>query len=364
MNKNNDSREPLNEKETRLQAAIKRAEAEVGLVQEIMAREQRERGATAHQTIEQPARAPEATNEPPPHQPPTKLEIPKEFDHILNRIFDEINGSSVSTRRQLLIAIIAVVVGIGALIATVFFAIRSNRMSIEIVGRKVEQSRFVITSPPEGAEVGLGQKVRGNTPYPQLNHYIVVTVVRTGAASVQPAFVTADGAFSGDARFGDKTVGEDDYFKIRVLATMSTLAVGGLAAIPDDAIFSEAVTVSRTLRSPLAITGIVITSPTDLGDVGLEGKISGKSLLPDLKHCIVVIPLRTGTPSVQDQPAAINRRDGAFDGRARFGDAQFGVGEQFVIRVLATQSTPPAGPLANPPGDAVFSNSMTVTRRQ
>lgn len=263
-----------------------------------------------------------------------------------------------------IVSIILVIVGIIIAIIVGRKEIGSLWNKIGSLQSDVKQSQFVITSPTEGQSVGLGQWVRGKTKFPELNHYIIVTVVRTGTAYVQnkPAFVNPDGTFSGDARFGNQGAGEDDEFRIRVLAIKATLPAGLLAEVPSDAIFSDFVTVRR-VQPP---EKIVITSPTAGADVDFDDRILGKTPFPELNHYIVVTPVRVGTAFVQDQPASVNRADGTFSGTARFGGVEVGVGEQFIVRVLATKSTLPASPLtpANVPGDAVYSNSVSVRRRK
>lgn len=234
---------------------------------------------------------------------------------------------------------------------------------ISSVQTDVKQTQLVITSPSEGERVGLGQKVYGKTPFFKMNHYIVVRLVRTGTAYVQsePAYVSPDGSFSGEARFGDQTVGLDDEFRIQVLATKTTFPAGVLTNAPDDAVLSKSVTVRR-----VGVPGdhIVITSLTNGAEVEFDDRILGTTPFPELNHYIVVTPVRVGTAFVQDNPASVNRVDGTFSGTARFGGAEVGVGEQFIVRVLATKTILPAGPLTHEPENAVTSNSVTVRRKR
>src|SRR5882672_1820559 len=223
-------------------------------------------------------------------------------------------------------AMATLAVSIAIVFGTIGLWVNTNRQA-EKVGNKLKESQFVVTSPPEGADVGLGQRVFGKTPYPQLNHYVAVTIIRTGSTYIRPAFVSPDGTFSGEARFGDAAVGEDDEFTIRALATKASLATGNLTEVPDDAVWSDFVTVRRVQSSPVAGTQIVLTTPTDGAEVGADSTISGKTSLPDLNHYIIVTPTRIGTSFVQNQPALVNRADGSLTWRATFGGAQVGVGE-------------------------------------
>ncbi len=267
---------------------------------------------------------------------------------------DEDRKSGKMNRRHLAIAIITVI------IATLGLVFNSNRNTQTVV-QEIKQNNLDITDPPEGASVGLGQRVRGNTPYPYLNHYLVVKLVRTGSTSIQPAIVDPDGTFSGEVRFSDGggniAVGEDDEFTVRVLATKEKLDAGSLATFPDDAKLSRQITVRRT--RPTEQPAIIV--PASGAEVSFDDKVSGTTPFTNLNHYIVVTPLRVGTPYVQDQPASVT--NGTFSGRARFGGAAVGVGEKFSVQVLATKTTLAAGPLTKQPADAMVSNSITVTRK-
>ncbi|MBC8031138.1 MAG: hypothetical protein H7Z16_13570 [Pyrinomonadaceae bacterium] len=349
------------ESDAQLDSAIKRAEAEVQRVQEWMAKERKgQRRPPSTQPDDDRGRAKQ-----PSRNPDTPSSEPgRESLNLLNKILHAIKAGENTTRRQLLMAIIAVIVAILALIATVVIGIISNNRSAEKAERKFAQTQLIITSPPELSSVGLGQKVRGITPFLDRNHYLLVTMVRTGTARIQPASVGPDGSFSGEARFSDGgsdiKVGEDDEFTIRVMATLSKLEPGTLDKIPDDAILSEPVTVRRTKPSEV----ILINTPVNGAEVSVDAAISGKTSVPDLTHYIVVKSLRVGTRYVQDRPASISRNDGTFSGNARFGGVEVGVGEQYEIQIVATTSSLSAGPLMKDPPDAVVSNSVTVIRRK
>ena len=254
------------------------------------------------------------------------------------------------------------VVAIVAVIVTALGIIVSNYRNTQTIVQQIQQNSLDISDPPEGASVGLGQRVRGSTPYPSLNHYLVVTLVRTGRISIEPALVNPDGTFSGVVRFsdggGNSVAGEDDEFNLRVLATKQRLDAGNLTIFPDDAKLSKPITVRRTKPTEQ----ITISFPTNGADVSLDEKVNGTTAFNDLNHYIVVTPLRAGTPFVQTQPASVS--NGTFIGSARFGSANVGVGEQFTVQVLATKATLTAGALAQKPADAVVSNLITVIRKR
>jgi len=347
-----DAPELPEEKDDRLQAAIKKAEAEVERVKEWMAKEQTENGPRRSAAILGSHRENVSAGEPLGGSNLAESEIVAHPIVVPRQVLGELDRSAIMAWRQLALTLIAII------IATLGLITNSNRNTRTVV-EQLEQSKLIVTDPPDGTSVALGQKVRGITPYAHLNHYIVVTMVGNGSAQVRPAIVRIDGTLSGDVRFSDGDVGsggEAEELTIRVLATTRRLEPGNLTSVPDDAIFSRQVTVRRTKTSEQ----IVIDAPAEGADVSLDGMITGKTPFPNLNHYIVVESLKMGTSYVQAQPSFVNRSDATFSGKARFG----GVGEQFIVRVLATKSTLPAALLSNAPADAVFSNSVTVTRKK
>lgn len=146
---------------------------------------------------------------------------------------------------------------VGVLVAVVFgFLNLSSKVvdvqtSVRDMGERVEKyalaREFIITTPTEGASVPITDLIRGKTPFPEMNHYVVVTPIGTGDDWVQdnPVKVFAGGTWTGLARFGTSDVGAGEKFLVRSLATKATLEPGPLKAVPRDAVFSEAVTVVR-----------------------------------------------------------------------------------------------------------------------
>ena len=367
----NDTSEPKRETDAKLQTAIKRAEAEIERVKGWLEKERSARPRKKSEAIPEGDARTGGTRGVSEQFRSHKAETPDELIDELKALRSEVQHWKVESRQRLIdknaadrkgriIASLAIVVPV--IFGTIGLWINTNRQA-EKVESKIEESRFLLTSPSDGAEVGLGQRVIGKTPFTQLNHYIAVGIVRTGSTYIRPAFVSPDGTFGGEARFGDSAIGADDEFTIRALATKATLATGNLSEVPDDAVWSDSVTVRRVQSSPAAGTQIVLTSPTDGAEVGADSTISGKTSLPDLNHYIIVTPTRIGTSFVQNQPALVNRADGSITWKAIFGGAQLGVGEQFTIRILATKSKLPAEPLSKEPADAVFSNLITVKRK-
>lgn len=255
---------------------------------------------------------------------------------------------------QVLTNIVGIVLGVVTIVVATIGVIVAIQ-KVDGLKSSVEQTKLIIVSPKDGEAVGLGQRVNGHSPFLKLNHYILVTCVRTGDVEIQPAFVRPDGTFTGQARFGDQGCGRDDEFNIQVFATKSAALPD---AVPNGAPRSNVVKVRRA--QPEA--GIVITSPTKDTGVTMNEEIHGRTALTDLKHYIVVTPLRTGTAVVQDARASVDRSTSTFSGRARFGDNQTSVGEPFSVRVLATKSTLPPGALMSEEG-TVPSNTVTVKRK-
>jgi hypothetical protein len=339
-----DSEVPIDE-EARLQTAVGRVEEEVALFKKWQAnnssRSQRttrtDGGALAVSAGQNPSR--------------TKVVAPAtdgRSNLLLQRIVSQLKWGGI-------VGIIAVI------IAALGVVINSSR-NTQIVVQQIQLNNLEITEPPNGASVGLGQIVRGNTPYSGLNHYLLVTLVRTGSVNLQPAHVNPDGTFTGEVRFTDNAsnaaAGEDDEFTVRVMATKEQLSSGYQSSFPADAKISRQIIVRRSKPTEQ----FAITLPTSGATVGLDDRVSGSTPFAGLNHYIIVIPLRVGTAYVQDQPATVS--NGRFDGRARFGGVSVGIGEQFAVQILATKSTLPAGPLLKQPEDAVLSNSITVTRKQ
>lgn len=113
--------------------------------------------------------------------------------------------------------------------------------------RCTDDRKPVITKPVKGGKVILTDLIRGMTPCPGMDHYIVVTPLEDGVNWVQnkPASVEADGSFNGEAQFGEGSNGIRKDFLVRILVTKAALAPGKLAHMPADVILSETVTVTR-----------------------------------------------------------------------------------------------------------------------
>lgn len=106
-----------------------------------------------------------------------------------------------------------------------------------------------------------------------------------------------------------------------------------------------------------------VTYPLEGGSVGSTAPVRGTTPYRDRNHYVVVTPMETGDNWVEEERAAVSS-DGVWTGRARFGTAAVGVGQDFVVRALATRASVLSGQLAAPaiPPDAVFSEPTVVTR--
>lgn len=157
-------------------------------------------------------------------------------------------------RRGWLITLIFGFLGLIATIIAIYFSYLgiSNKVGV-LSGRvasvetNVLAERFVIISPSDGASVQLTDMVRVKTPFAQMNHYLVITPLKTGDDWVQDNPTKADsaGTWVGSAKFGTGDAGADERFLVRVLATKSTIPPGQLKALPPDGVYSESITVTR-----------------------------------------------------------------------------------------------------------------------
>jgi hypothetical protein len=82
-----------------------------------------------------------------------------------------------------------------------------------------------------------------------------------------------------------------------------------------------------------------------------------------MNHYIVVTPIETGSDHIQDKPVSIYA-GGLFTGETRFGQGDLGIGEKFIVRVLASKSSLTPNILPKVPEDAIFSEPIIVTRRK
>ena len=150
-----------------------------------------------------------------------------------------------------------IIAGIGLIISSLTYLkkrVTNIQITMEDVQKRVERveeevlsRRFTISTPVDGVSVDFTDVVRGMTPFPNKNNYIVVTPLKTGDDWVQdgPVKIYGDGLWTGIARFGTGEAGVGEEFLVRAIATQSALSPGPLTQVPKDAVFSEAITVTR-----------------------------------------------------------------------------------------------------------------------
>lgn len=109
-----------------------------------------------------------------------------------------------------------------------------------------------------------------------------------------------------------------------------------------------------------AASQFVITSPPESGSVAFTDLLRGTTPYPNLRHYIVITPMSVGADWVQDDVAAVSGN--IWSGRGRFGEADAGIGEKFLVRILATSSRIAPGQLHVVPPDGIFSQPTTVVR--
>lgn len=105
---------------------------------------------------------------------------------------------------------------------------------------------FMIDGPTSGSSVGITTPVRGRTPHPGMNHYLVAVSFEAQRLFIQqPVMVRPDGTWEGTAAFGTPTYGIGHRWSVRAFVTRSYLPVGELFQFPADAVFSNEVVVTR-----------------------------------------------------------------------------------------------------------------------
>lgn len=150
-------------------------------------------------------------------------------------------------RRNARLAKISIVITSLGFIVTLGYIVFPLMSRVQQVEKGILARQFRITAPVDGATVGLTELIRGETPFPEMNHYIVVTPLKTRDDFVEdgPVNVSTSGVWAGNAKFGAAAVGAGEQFMVRALATKSILSPGPLTEVPEDAIFSESIIVTR-----------------------------------------------------------------------------------------------------------------------
>lgn len=104
-----------------------------------------------------------------------------------------------------------------------------------------------------------------------------------------------------------------------------------------------------------------VVSPAPHSTVGLTVKVNGLTSYKFWNHYIVVRG-KTGPDAVQDHPLTVSS-SGELSGRATIGDVTVGLGDEYLIWIIATKTTLRPGVLV-PPHDAINSEAVPVTRAE
>lgn len=109
------------------------------------------------------------------------------------------------------------------------------------------QVLIIIIGPKAGSLVDIGDAVEFVSPYGNLNHYVIVTPLRSPTRWVVDGPLRAEAGVQqyGNARFGDTQAGRGERFSLQILATTSQITAGPLEPLPLDHKFSPAVIVTR-----------------------------------------------------------------------------------------------------------------------
>ncbi len=104
-----------------------------------------------------------------------------------------------------------------------------------------------------------------------------------------------------------------------------------------------------------------IKIPRQGDKVGLSEIVSGVTTIRDRNLYLVVIPMLTGDKYIVDGPLHMDLT-GAWSGRARFGEGKKGIGERFVVSIIATDLILNERVLDNLPPNSQIFNSIEVER--
>lgn len=140
------------------------------------------------------------------------------------------------------ITIASLIITVLGFIATLVFGFLPLIKKVE----RLEQVLFTINQPTNNSFVEPFDTVSGRTPFLKLNHYILVTALKTGDTWVMDGHVnvSTEGSWTGGAKFGTAGTGSGKFI-IQAVATKSVLAPGLLTSVPGDAKYSEPITVTR-----------------------------------------------------------------------------------------------------------------------
>lgn len=162
-------------------------------------------------------------------------------------ISQQANENSYSKKMYFLAIFSVVIAAMNVVIVIlIHFSVATVGSKLNNIESEFVKKQFLIMYPSDKDSVHIKEQIIGTTPHYQKNHYLLVTDVLTSGKYIQPnqIFVTEDGAFTGDAQFGEVNSNGKKYI-INALATMSKLKHGPIARLPKDAFISNSVIVFR-----------------------------------------------------------------------------------------------------------------------
>ncbi|OHB91091.1 MAG: hypothetical protein A3E19_03080 [Planctomycetes bacterium RIFCSPHIGHO2_12_FULL_52_36] len=147
--------------------------------------------------------------------------------------------------------------------------------------------------------------------------------------------------------------------KILEIASMVITIIGFVATI----IFGFLPLHERMNRMEEAVLlkHFTITYPIDNTIVESSQVINGRTPFLTLNHYILSAPMETNDVYVQDGPLKVST-GGLWVGMAKFDDT--GTSKKFLVQVVATKAVLPHGLLTKSPGDALYSEAITVIKRE
>ncbi|MDI6761233.1 MAG: hypothetical protein QMD05_10450 [Candidatus Brocadiaceae bacterium] len=115
------------------------------------------------------------------------------------------------------------------------------------------------------------------------------------------------------------------------------------------------------IEEAILLKHFAITYPVNDTIVESSQVVNGRTPFLTLNHYILSAPMDTNDVYVQDGPLKVSQ-GGLWVGTAKFDDA--GTGKKFLVQVVATKATLPHGLLTKPPGDALYSEAVTLIKRE
>ena len=144
-----------------------------------------------------------------------------------------------------ILEIASMVLTIVGFVLTIVFGILPMHERMDRMEEAILLKHFTITHPIDNTIVESSEVINGRTPFLTLKHYILSAPMDTNDVYVQdgPLKVSAGGNWVGGARVDDAGVSKK--FLVQVVATKAVLPRGLLTKLPEDALYSEAITVIK-----------------------------------------------------------------------------------------------------------------------